>query len=164
VSGPGPSRQRVYLAAPLFSEAERAWLDGLAAEVRARGFECFVPHEHLGELPEPTAQSVYRLDVEALRACNLMLAWLDGPAVDDGTAAEIGAFAELSRLDGGRYLGIVGLVADLRLQRRRNAVPGDGLNLFVAGAILARGKICWSTEEALSALQQLGATGTLPLS
>jgi hypothetical protein len=155
---------RVYVAGPLFSEAERAWLDGLAAELRAHAFDCFVPHEHLGELEEPTPRGVYRLDSEALRSCNLMLAWLDGPGVDDGTAAEIGAFSELARMDGERYRGVVGLVTDLRLQRRRALVPGDGLNLFLAGAILEQGRICWSTAEAVKALRELGATGTLPLS
>lgn len=155
---------RVYVAGPLFSEAERDWLDALVAELRSRGFDCFVPHEHLGELPEPTPESVYRLDAGALRSCDLMLAWLDGPTVDDGTATEIGSFAELARIDPGRYRGIVGLVTDLRLQRRRGAVPGDGLNLFLVGAILARGRMCWSIEEAVRALEELGATGTLPLS
>ena len=41
---------RIYVAGALFSEAERAWLDGLAARVRGEGFECFVPHEQFGEL------------------------------------------------------------------------------------------------------------------
>ena len=153
---------RVYLAAPLFSEAERAWLDGLAVQIRGAGFECFVPHEHLHELREPTPAAVYRLDAEGLRGCELLLAWLDGPMVDDGTATEIGAFSELVRLDGARYRGIVGLVTDLRLERRRGAVTGDGLNLFLSGAITARGRICWTIEEAVAALVDLGRTGTLP--
>ena len=66
-------------------------------------------------------------------------AWLDGPIVDDGTAAEIGAFAELVASGDPRYRGIVGLVTDLRLERRRGRVPGDGMNLFVAGAVASPG-------------------------
>lgn len=155
---------RVYLAGPLFSQAERLWLDQLAARLRHEGFDCFAPHEHLDEIPDPTPSGVYALDAEALRSCELMLAWLDGPIVDDGTAAEVGAFAELVRLDPARHRGIVGLVTDLRLQRRRGGVPGDGLNLFLAGAITSRGRICWTTEEAVSVLGELGHTGTLPVS
>jgi nucleoside 2-deoxyribosyltransferase len=34
---------RVYVAGPLFSAAERAWLDEVAARLRAEGFDCFVP-------------------------------------------------------------------------------------------------------------------------
>jgi hypothetical protein len=75
--------------------------------------------------------------------------------VDDGTAAEIGAFAELARLDGDVHLGIVGLVTDLRLARRRDAAVGDGMNLFVVGAIESCGRICWSVDDAVDALREL---------
>ena len=43
---------RVYVAGPLFSEAERAWLDALAARLRMNGFDCFVPHEKFPELTD----------------------------------------------------------------------------------------------------------------
>ena len=77
-------------------------------------------------------EEVYRVDGDGLRASNALLAWLDGPMVDDGTATEIGVFAELVRSGDPRYRGIVGLVTDLRLQRRRGNAVGDGMNLFVA--------------------------------
>ena len=86
---------RVYLAGPLFSEAERAWLDGFAARLRAEGIDCFVPHEQFGELKELTPSEVFRVDAEGVRAANVLVAWLDGPVVDDGTACEIGMFAQL---------------------------------------------------------------------
>jgi hypothetical protein len=41
----------------LFSEAERAWLDGLASRLRGEGFDLFVPHEQF-ELSEVTAVEV----------------------------------------------------------------------------------------------------------
>jgi hypothetical protein len=147
---------RVYVAGPLFSEAERAWLDSLAGRIRREGFDCFVPHENFAEVVDLTPEEVYRVDGDGLRASNALLAWLDGPMVDDGTAAEIGAFAELVRADGdGRYLGIVAIVTDLRLARRRGNAPGDGMNLFVVGAIAACGRICWSVDEAIAALRKL---------
>ncbi len=118
---------RIYLAGPLFSEAERSWLDGLAATVRLEGFECFVPHENFDRLAELTPEEVYRVDyAKVLCAANVLLAWLDGPMIDDGTAAEIGAFAELVRGGDPAYRGIVGIVTDLRLQRRRGNAVGDG--------------------------------------
>jgi len=55
-----------------------------------------------------------------------------------------------------RYRGIVGLVTDLRLQRRRGNAAGDGMNLFVVGAIETAGRICWSVDEAVEALKALG--------
>src|SRR4026208_2286612 len=92
---------RLYVAGPLFSEAERAWLDDLAARLRAEGFDCFVPHENFPELAGAALREVYRIVSEGLRSSNALVAWLDGPIVDDGTACEIGMFAERVR-GGGR--------------------------------------------------------------
>jgi hypothetical protein len=46
-------------------------------------------------------------------------------------------------------------VTDRRLQRRRGNAVGDGMNLFLAGAIEANGRICWSVDEAIEALREL---------
>jgi Nucleoside 2-deoxyribosyltransferase len=147
---------RVYVAGPLFTQAERDFLAGLAANLRLEGFEPFVPHEHFDDLEELSPEEVYRVDGGGLRGANALLAWLDGPVIDDGTAAEIGAFAELVAGGDDRYRGIVGLATDLRLERRRGAV-GDGMNLFVIGAIRSAGRVCWSVEEAVAALGELAA-------
>ena len=146
---------RLYVAGPLFSEGERTWLDQLAARLRSEGYDCFVPHENFAQVVELTPQEVYRVDGEGLRSANALVAWLDGPMVDDGTAAEIGAFAELVRSGDPAYRGIVGIVTDLRLERRRGNAPGDGMNLFVVGAIESCGRICWSVDEAVAALAEL---------
>ena len=150
---------RIYVAGALFSEAERAWLDKLAARLRGEGFDCFVPHEEqLSELQELKPAEVYRIDAEGIRSANVLLAWLDGPSIDDGTACEIGMFAELVARGDPRYRGIVGLVTDLRLQRQRGIALGDGINFFLAGAIEACGRICWSVDEALEVLKELAAS------
>jgi len=147
---------RVYVAGPLFSDAERAWLDALAARLRAEGWDCFVPHENFGGVTDLSAEHVFRVDAGALREANVLLAWLDGPSVDDGTAAEIGMFAQLCETGGPQYRGIVGLLTDLRAQRRR-VLEAGGLNLFVAGAIASCGRICWSVDDAVEALRGLAA-------
>ncbi len=147
---------RIYLAGPLFSEAERDWLDRLARRLRDDGFDCFVPHEHFDALAELTPAEVFRVDAGGVRSANVLVAWLDGPVVDDGTACEIGMFAELVAGGDPRYRGIVGIVTDLRLQRRRGNAVGDGMNLFVIGAIEQVGRVCWSVDEAVEALRELG--------
>lgn len=144
---------RLYVAGPLFSDAERTWLDGLAARLRAEGFDCFVPHEQFDELAELTPEEVFRVDAAGLRSADALVAWLDGPAVDDGTACEIGMFAELVASGSARHRGIVGIVTDLRLERRRGVAPGDGMNLFVTGAIASCGRVCWSVDEAVAILR-----------
>src|SRR3954453_18627989 len=145
---------RLYVAGPLFSEAERAWLDDLAARLRMEGFECFVPHENFPELADVTLEEVYRIDSEGLRSCDALVAWLDGPMVDDGTACEIGMFAELCHSGAAR--GIVGIATDLRLERRRERdVVGGGMNLFVAGAVESCGSIVHDADAAVAALRAL---------
>src|SRR5204863_5238158 len=149
---------RVYVAGPLFSEAERAWLDVLAARLRSEGFDCFVPHERFPELADVTLEDVYRVDVEGLRSANALVAWIDGPMVDDGTACEIGMFAELVRSGGEQYRGVVAVATDLRLERRRQQnVVGGGMNLFVAGAINSCGKLVHTIEDVVAALRELSA-------
>jgi hypothetical protein len=147
---------RLYLAGPLFSEAERSWLDLLAARLRKEGFECFVPHEQFTELTDVTVEEVYRIDTEGLRSANALVAWLDGPMVDDGTACEIGMFAELVRSESERYRGIVAIATDLRLERRREqGVVGGGMNLFVGGAIESCGTIVYAVDDVVAALREL---------
>ena len=146
----------VYVAGPLFSEAERAWLDVLAARLREAGFDCFVPHERFAELVDVSLEQVYRVDTEGLRSANALVAWIDGPMVDDGTACEIGMFAELVRSGGEHYRGIVAIATDLRLERRRRqSVVGGGMNLFVGGAIESCGKVVHRVDDVIASLRNL---------
>lgn len=148
---------KVYLAGPLFNEGERGTLSSIAARLRAAAIEVFVPHEQFVELEGLDARGVFATDYAGIHDANLILAWLDGTQVDDGTAVEIGIFTELCRRDPATYRGIVGLCTDLRMQRRRGVAPGDGINLFVAGAIESVGEIVWSVDDAVAAaMRRLG--------
>ena len=119
---------KLYIAGPLFTPGERHYLEGLADRLRADGHECFVPHL---ETKQPlTAETIFATDCEGLYASDAVVAWLDGPMVDDGTACEIGIFSELVRSQPDRYKGIVGLATDWRTGRRRDAGMTDGLSLI----------------------------------
>ena len=138
----------VYVAGPLFSEAEREWLDTLAARLRAEGFDCFVPHENFSELNELTPGEVFRVDSAGVRNATVLLAWLDDPVADDGTACEIGIFYAFMQHDESKK-GIVGLLTDLRGTLGHE---GHGLNLFVHGCIEAGGTICTTLDEVVATL------------
>jgi nucleoside 2-deoxyribosyltransferase len=142
---------RIYLAGPLFSLAERTFLDSLAARLRAAGCDCFVPHEQTARLDPLTPESVFGVDFAGLAAAEALVAWLDGPSIDDGTACEIGLFRGLMERDPWRK-GVLGLVTDARLERRRPWSAHGGVNLFVAGALGGAAGLCWSVEEALARL------------
>jgi nucleoside 2-deoxyribosyltransferase len=141
---------KVYLAGPLFNDAERGFLDQAARCFREAGLDCFVPHEvEIGSLD---ADAIFALDMAALSSAHALFAWLDGPMVDDGTACEIGMFRGLMQSGEPWRKGIVGLVTDLRLQRRAERRDDGVVNLFVAGTIRSAGRVCWSLEETLAQL------------
>ncbi len=142
-----PTAFRVYIAGPLFSEAERAYLASCARALREAGFECFVPHEQEARLEPFTARRVFEFDHDlGLAKAHAVVAWVDGPMIDDGTACEIGIFYGLMQREPWRK-GILGLATDDRLRRRNASLEHGGLNLFVAGVIERAGGLCWSLEE-----------------
>jgi nucleoside 2-deoxyribosyltransferase len=144
---------KVYFAGPLFTPAERRFVDESAAQLRAAGFDVFVPHENELSLDGTvTAARIFAKDWAALSEANAVLAILDGPMIDDGTACEIGIFYGLMRGDPAKK-GIVGMTHDLRATResaREN--EARGLNLFVVGCIEAAGTIVTSLDAAQAVL------------
>ena len=151
---------KVYLAGPLFTPYEREFIDRCAAQLRAAGFDVFVPHEHELALDGTvTAERIFAKDWEGLHAAEAVLAILDGPMVDDGTACEIGIFYGLMRADETKK-GIVGLVTDLRaLRGTGREAETRGLNLFVVGCIEAAGSICTTLDDAQAVLDGWRARG-----
>jgi Nucleoside 2-deoxyribosyltransferase len=141
---------RIYLAASMFTPYERAFLDDCAARLRAEDFDVFVPHEHGLVGIDVTAEAVFEVDAGGVESADAMLAVLDGPSVDDGTACEIGLFHGLKQHDPGRK-GVVGLLMDVRGERR-----GDfATNLFVRGCIEAGGgEVVGSLDAALAILHR----------
>jgi hypothetical protein len=139
---------RIYFAGPLFTPYERAFIDECAVALRADGFEVFVPHEHeLAIGVDVTAACIFGKDRPGIERADAMLAILDGPAVDDGTACEIGMFHALMQSDSSKK-GIVGILTDIRSKRGEST----GVNLFVQGVIEDVGCIVGSIDEARAVL------------
>src|ERR1700757_91070 len=145
---------RVYLAGSMFTPYERAFLDDCAARLRAEGFDVFVPHEEKGLVGvDVTAEAVFAAAARGVVDSDAVLAVLDGPSVDDGTACEIGLFYGLKQRDPERK-GVVGLLTDLRAERRGEFAT----NLFVRGCIEAGGgSVVDSLEDALVILRGWGS-------
>lgn len=83
---------------------------------------------------------------------NAVLALLDGPMVDDGTASEIGIFWAAMQSDPSKK-GIVGLVTDTRVIRDRNMLDGKGINLFVRGCVEDVGQVVDKFDKAIEILR-----------
>ena len=140
---------RVYFAGPLFTPYERSYIDECAVRLRGEGIEVFVPHENALAAGDTSAATIFAKDWRGLSEADAVVALLDGPMVDDGTACEIGIFYALMQEAGSTKKGIVGLLTDLRSTLGHE---GHGLNLFVLGCIEAAGKVCSSLDEVLATL------------
>ena len=139
---------RVYLAGSIFTPYERAFLDDCASRLRTEGFDVFVPHEQGLVGLDATPAAVFAVDAGGVESADAVLAVLDGPSVDDGTACEIGLFHGLKQRDPERK-GVVGLLTDLRAERRGEFAT----NLFVRGCIEAGGgAVVSSLDDALAIL------------
>jgi nucleoside 2-deoxyribosyltransferase len=78
---------KLYFAGPLFSAAERDWNAALAARLRAAGHEVFLPQEQ--EVGKDAA-GVFETDVDGIDWSDALVAIMDGPDPDSGTAWECG--------------------------------------------------------------------------
>jgi hypothetical protein len=75
----------LYLSASLFTAAEQAFNRDLAAALRSAGYSVFLPQE-IDQTQDQKA--IFDLSVQELKACDLVLAIIDGPDVaslDDRT-------------------------------------------------------------------------------
>jgi len=92
------SRYRVYLAAPLFSEAERSYNSALAAHLKKNFFEVYLPQE-AGDDSDTRKKSeqynLFRENLKVLEESDVVVAIIDGADADSGTSWEMGyAFAQ----------------------------------------------------------------------
>lgn len=78
----------IYLAGPLFTLAEQSFNAELARFLEGEGFAVWLPQEH--EPRNKTAKAIFEMDVEALAAADMVVACMDGPDPDSGTAWECG--------------------------------------------------------------------------
>jgi nucleoside 2-deoxyribosyltransferase len=79
---------KLYLAGPLFTLAEQSFNAKLARFLESEGFEVWLPQEH--EPRSDTAHAIFAMDVEALDWADMVVACMDGPDPDSGTAWECG--------------------------------------------------------------------------
>ena len=144
----------VYLASPLgFTPAGRAWHDGvLVPALEAAGWrvldpwamsaDLFVPG---GDLSLSNALCAQR-NADAIRSAAAVLAVLDGPDVDSGTAAEVGYACALG-------VRVVGLRTDLRTSGDNAAAT---VNLQVEGFVVqSGGALVFTVDDAVETLGRI---------
>jgi len=127
----------IYLAGPLFCEARQAWHRATKARIEAETghaviwpFELFPPGR-IEAWGQDAPRKVMEHCRDAMAACSLVVALLDGPQVDDGTAWEVG-FAHA------RCIAVVGVRTD---SRHAGDVPGALVNAMIHASceVIVRG-------------------------
>ncbi len=110
----------IYLAAPLFSQAERQWnqgfvrtLSGLLPQAR------FILPQTFAVDRQDAHGSLHAQCVDAVEKADVILAVLDGPDVDCGVAWEMGYASGLNK-------PVIGVRTDLRQSQEQ------GVNLMVS--------------------------------
>lgn len=126
---------KLYLAGPLFTHAEQDWLGNLKGRIEtlAQGLgkpaEVIWPYElvspkDLEAWGERAKLEIFSLCEKHLKSADILVALLDGPLVDDGTAWEIGYYYSIRQKD----QPIFGIRTDFR---KAGDVPGAQVNLMI---------------------------------
>jgi len=94
------SKYRIYLAAPLFSEAERTFNTTIADLLRSHYFEVFLPQETGDDKAIRDKREhvqIFRRNKRAIKNADFVVAIIDGADADSGTSWEIGYAAGLKK-------------------------------------------------------------------
>ncbi len=139
---------KVYFAAPLFTQQERRW-NRQVAEALAAELDCEVT------LPQDFARDgrkndprhfgeIFRYCLEGVEGCDVVVAVLDGPDADSGTAFEMGYAFALGK-------PVVGVRTDFRKQQER------GTNLMLSRACRAFVHVLSFNEDVGPVVRELAA-------
>lgn len=116
---------KIYLSAPLFTEAQRRWNRDLARRIESRisHAEVILPQDFkIGSSYNNPRDFPHIFDacIDRLRESDAVVAVCDGPDVDSGTALELGVAYQIG-------IPIVGIRTDYRESQDR------GVNLMISG-------------------------------
>lgn len=90
---------KIYIAAPLFSDIEREFNDRVDSFVKDLGYETYLPQKDGGVLTEliengmtmiEAREFLFEKDWEAVKWSDIVLVVLDGRVPDEGACVEIG--------------------------------------------------------------------------
>lgn len=91
--------KKIYIAGPLFSQAEKEFNERIDKHLRDWGFETFLPQRDGYLLADLMAQfsdkqeaidTIFYKDIEEIKGCDIVLFVLDGRVPDEGACVEVG--------------------------------------------------------------------------
>ena len=81
---------RLYVAGPLFTQAERSWNERLAGALERAGHDVFLPQTEVKGIASLQADAIFAGDVDGVRSAEAVVAIMDGADPDSGTCFEVG--------------------------------------------------------------------------
>jgi nucleoside 2-deoxyribosyltransferase len=134
-------KKRVYIAGPLFSQAELDFNEDVDRALKKLGCETFLPQRDgnklsdliaRGETEDRATDTIFGLDVREIQRSDILLLVLDGRVPDEGACVELGiAYASNKEC--------IGLKTDSR------CLMGDLDNPLIRGAL--KGRIAKSIDD-----------------
>src|SRR4030067_2471618 len=131
----------VYLAAPLFREAECDFNRKRRDELISAGFKVFLPQEDSNNIKDNKDRQkiIFNKNLKGIENSDILVAVLDGADVDSGTAWEIGFASAKGK-------SVLGLRTDFRTLGREGTV-----NLMIERSVI----LCMSIPELLNHLKSM---------
>jgi nucleoside 2-deoxyribosyltransferase len=90
----------IYVAGPLFNMHERWYLERITEALEDAGYRTFLPHRDAGLVKLGSSEErtrIFKIDIDALNAADLIVALLTGADHDSGTSAELGYMYALGK-------------------------------------------------------------------
>jgi nucleoside 2-deoxyribosyltransferase len=137
------AKYRVYLAAPLFSEAERDYNERIAELLRNIFFDVYLPQDVGDDTSSRTLaqhKRIYTKNIESLSSVDIVVAIIEGADADSGTVWEMGYAKALGK-------PVIALRTDFR-----NAGQHERVNLMLEQSSVVVG----SKEDLLQLLESWG--------
>ena len=146
----------LYLAGPLFTQAERAWNIRLGDLLTKAGHSVFLPQTEVQAIATLDAGTIFEVDVNGVRSAEAVVALVDGADPDSGTSFEVGLAYALGipivlvrtdfRAGGDALPGQRLATVNLMLSQAANEVvaipdPAVTLETLADGVIAALGKV-----------------------
>lgn len=130
---------KIFLAAPLFNEAEQDFNSKIAKRLREEGFEVWLAQESsfIQHGAHKEKKKIFEGGISALKASDAIVAVLDGIQVDAGVAFEVGFARALEK-------PVVGFKTDYRVFS-----AGEEVNLMLDVSMI---KMCESVDEVVNSL------------
>jgi nucleoside 2-deoxyribosyltransferase len=147
----------IYLAAPLFTQAEWQWNQRLARALAERSLDVILPQSRAEPMLKGAqpfdAEFLFRVNVEGIERSDVVVAIFDGPDVDSGTSWECGYAFKAHR-------PVIGVRTDIRAGGDDSKAATNLMLSMSCMAIISvpfgeRENVDWVASEIAAALRRI---------